>query len=114
MEYLLTGFSLSKKSFTSYHIGVLHARLSNLKVRGYSIEKHTIVLQRMRGWVGCEINTSTVFNTHKVLINQGFVILMVCSDIKIKRTYFDYLLLGNRVVHCPFSQQSSRYLQKLS
>lgn len=59
MEYLLTGFSLSKKAFMSYHIGVLHIRLSNLKVRGYGIERHTTVLQRMRGWFGCEINTST-------------------------------------------------------
>lgn len=65
----------------SYHIGVLHARLSNLKVRGHGIERHTTLLQRMRGWVGCEINTST---KSSVLINQGFVILMVCSAVKIK------------------------------
>ena len=70
MEYLVTGFPLSKKAFMSYHTGVLHARLSNLKVRGYGIKRHTTVLQRMRGWVGCEANTST---KSSVLIGYSLV-----------------------------------------
>lgn len=83
----------------SYHIGVLHARLSNLKVRGHGIERHTALLQRMRGWVGCEINTST---KSSVLINQGFVVLMVCSAVKIKMNLLWLSTSGQQSGSLPF------------
>ena len=53
------------------------------------------------GWLWNK-HINKVFNTHKVLINQGFVILMVCSDVKIKMNLLWLSTSGQQSGSLPF------------